>query len=74
VVLIIEDDGIGFDPGKKQRVTKSGRGLGLISIRERAAIVGGSVEIESTPGQGTTIYVRVPFQSAAAGGEGRNGK
>jgi PAS domain S-box-containing protein len=69
VVLIIEDDGVGFDPNKKQRVTKSGRGLGLIGIRERAAIVSGSVEIESTPGKGTTIYVRVPFQRAS-GGEG----
>jgi two-component system CheB/CheR fusion protein len=64
VVLIIEDNGIGFDPGKKQRVTKSGRGLGLVGIRERAAIVSGSVEIESMPGKGTTIYVRVPFQRA----------
>jgi two-component system CheB/CheR fusion protein len=69
VVLIIEDNGIGFDPNKKRRVTKSGRGLGLIGIRERAAIVSGTVEIESTPGNGTTIYVRVPFQRAAGGGE-----
>lgn len=70
VVLIIEDDGIGFDPNKKRRVTKSGRGLGLIGIRERAAIVGGSVEIESTPGQGTTIYVRVPFPPVLGGVNG----
>ena len=68
VVLIIEDDGIGFDPKQEERVTKSGRGLGLVGIRERAAIVGGSVEIESTPGKGTTIYVRVPFQPACRGG------
>jgi two-component system CheB/CheR fusion protein len=67
VVLIIEDDGIGFDPNKKRRITKSGRGLGLIGIRERAAIVGGSVEIESTPGKGTTIYVRVPFPPVVGG-------
>jgi signal transduction histidine kinase len=34
-------------------------------MRERAALVGGSVTIESTPGEGTTIYVRVPLAGGA---------
>jgi signal transduction histidine kinase len=58
-VLIVEDDGRGFD---LERVKMSGtdRGLGLVGMRERAALVGGTVEIESKPGEGTTVFVRVP--------------
>ncbi len=63
VVMIVEDDGIGFVPGAKRDVSDPGRGLGLIGIRERAALVGGTVEFESSPGKGATIFVRVPFNS-----------
>jgi signal transduction histidine kinase len=61
-VLIVEDDGRGFD---LERVKMSGtdRGLGLVGMRERAALVGGTVEIESKPGEGTTVFVRVPVKS-----------
>jgi PAS domain S-box-containing protein len=59
VVLIIEDDGAGFNPENKKN---RGKGLGLIGMEERAALVGGTVEIESNPGGGgTTVYVRVPL-------------
>ena len=59
VVLIIVDNGTGFD---LNQVTKDvRRGMGLINMRERAAFIGGTFEIESQPGQGTTIYIRVPF-------------
>jgi signal transduction histidine kinase len=57
VVMIIEDDGIGFEPENKENRNK---GLGLIGMHERAALVGGILEIESAPGSGTTIFVRVP--------------
>jgi PAS domain S-box-containing protein len=60
IVLVIEDDGVGFEEDELKRVSTSGRGLGLIGMQERAAIIGGSVEIESAPGKGTTIFVRVP--------------
>ncbi|HVL58065.1 MAG TPA: chemotaxis protein CheB [Burkholderiaceae bacterium] len=56
VLLIVADDGDGFDP----QHLPSGKGLGLISMRERAALVGGSIEIESARGRGTTLYVRLP--------------
>lgn len=72
IVLIIEDNGIGFDPAKASRVRKSGHGLGIIGMRERAAICGGSVEIESAPGQGTTLFVRVPAKFAETGGQSGN--
>jgi signal transduction histidine kinase len=58
VVLIIEDDGVGFDPREKS----SEKGLGLPGIKERALLVGGTAEIESSPKNGTTIYVRIPVQ------------
>jgi PAS domain S-box-containing protein len=60
IVLIIEDDGAGFSPEEKKSKAESASGLGLISMRERAAIAGGNVEIETSPGVGTTIFVRVP--------------
>ena len=61
VILIIEDDGVGFDPAKEKIPAESGKGLGLVGMRERALLVGGNVEIESSPSKGTTIYVKVPF-------------
>jgi two-component system CheB/CheR fusion protein len=60
IVLVVEDDGKGFDPDNLKINPDTGRGLGLIGMRERAAIVGGAVEIESTPGNGTTVFVRIP--------------
>ena len=58
VLLIIEDNGAGFD---LQTVLQSEeKGLGLISMRERAALVGGTIEIESQPDSGTTVVVRIP--------------
>lgn len=59
VVLIIEDDGIGFDTS----TVDTERRLGLVGMRERAALVSGRFEIESTAGKGTTVLVRVPFQT-----------
>jgi signal transduction histidine kinase len=58
--LIIEDDGIGFNPDKRAKLTEDDRGMGLLGMKERAELVGGKIEIESAPNKGTTIYVRVP--------------
>jgi signal transduction histidine kinase len=55
VSLTIEDDGRGF------KVSGPALGLGLVSMRERAELVGGSLRLESTPGQGTTLSVEVPM-------------
>jgi PAS domain S-box-containing protein len=58
VSLIIEDDGVGFD--LQQILDANDKGLGLVGLRERAALVGGTVEIESQPDEGTTVVVRIP--------------
>ena len=54
VRLIVADEGVGM-------AGVGTPGLGLVNIRERARMVGGAVEIESTPGQGTTVRLRVPL-------------
>jgi signal transduction histidine kinase len=53
-VAVIEDDGRGFDS------SLAAGGMGLISMRERAELVGGSVRVESSPSGGTTVAVEVP--------------
>jgi PAS domain S-box-containing protein len=61
VVLIVEDDGDGFDPANAFTGDRES-GLGLLGMRERAALAGGELEIESAPGEGTVIFMRVPGQ------------
>ena len=55
VVLEVADDGRGFDPAEARS-----DGLGLVGMRERAALVGGRLTIEASAGAGTTIAVEVP--------------
>jgi signal transduction histidine kinase len=57
VVLDIADDGCGFDP---LRTTNGPGGLGLPGMRERVERLGGAFELESQPGHGTRVLVRVP--------------
>ena len=56
--LAVVDDGIGFEPAL-QRERPS---LGLASMRERVGLLGGELDIESAPGQGTTILVWLPLK------------
>ncbi len=56
ITLVIVDNGIGFDEPKSQ----SGKGQGLINIKERAALLNGTCKIESEIGKGTTIFVTIP--------------
>jgi signal transduction histidine kinase len=57
--LVVRDNGSGFDPSKK-----SG-GFGLLGISERVALLGGELEVESSPGTGTTIRARLPVRRAS---------
>jgi PAS domain S-box-containing protein len=53
--LIVRDDGIGFDPEAALRRVAAGRGLGLLGMRERAALLGGRVDFRSVEGRGTEV-------------------
>ena len=59
IVLSVRDNGIGFTPGATRQA--AGKGIGLGSLRERAELAGGTFELDSTPGGGTTLTVRVPI-------------
>jgi signal transduction histidine kinase len=59
VVLTVEDDGVGFDVGTR------GGGVGIVGMQERAAIVRGSIRIDSEPGTGTQVIVEFPLETGA---------
>ena len=70
-LLSISDDGQGFDISKVTEIEKSGRGRGVFSMNERAALLGGTCSIESQPGQGTTVQARVPINWSAEDAENK---
>jgi signal transduction histidine kinase len=55
VAAVVEDDGRGFEPGETN-------GLGLVGMRERVALAGGRLTIESSPGEGTTLVAEMPVR------------
>lgn len=61
VALLVEDDGHGFDPARPAAAATAARGLGIHSMRERAAVHGGTLTIEAAPGRGTRIAVEIPL-------------
>ncbi|GAB7192195.1 sensor histidine kinase [Kineococcus sp. NUM-3379] len=56
VTLDVRDDGVGFDPAEVP-----GTGFGLESMRQRIALVGGALHVESAPGEGTAVSAQVPL-------------
>ncbi|PLS87490.1 MAG: hypothetical protein CYG60_01600, partial [Actinobacteria bacterium] len=64
VVAEVEDDGRGFDPGPTRA------GVGLRSMDERAATLGGKLEVEGEPGKGTRVRLRTPLKNVGGGGAG----
>lgn len=63
VSVVVEDDGRGFDPD-----TVAEHRLGLLGMRERAALVGGTLVVESKTDRGTTVIARVPLRGDDGGG------
>jgi signal transduction histidine kinase len=59
VELTVRDDGVGFDPGQAARLLSDGH-FGLAGMRERVELGGGHLDLESGPGQGTTVHVALP--------------
>ncbi|MBX3057686.1 MAG: sensor histidine kinase [Anaerolineae bacterium] len=60
VILDVQDNGVGINGAAPSSL---GGGYGLQAMRERAAQLGGAVEIESEPGEGTTVVVSIPISS-----------
>ena len=63
VSLLVEDDGKGFDAAGMRSRQERHRGLGLMSMKERAQMFGGSLYLTSADGQGTRIHVEIPLHS-----------
>jgi signal transduction histidine kinase len=59
LLVMVRDDGVGFDPEEVDR-----RSFGIAGMRERAELVGGTVQILSVPGVGTTVLARLPVTEA----------
>jgi signal transduction histidine kinase len=66
VSLIVEDDGLGFNVDAVLASPSGLDKLGIIGMEERLSLVGGSLEIESTPGSGTTLFARLPLCESIA--------
>jgi signal transduction histidine kinase len=66
--LEIEDDGKGFR-AERESLAKQHKRLGLLGMKERVEMVGGTFGIESAPGQGTIIRMEIPFDNGDADGE-----
>lgn len=60
--LKVQDNGIGFEPDEFHIKPAAQMGFGLLSIRERLTHLGGTFEIKSTPGEGTTVTLTAPLQ------------
>lgn len=60
---VVRDDGVGFDvPGARARAAAGGS-FGLLGMEERVSLVGGRLQVDSAPGQGTRLWVRMPIDS-----------
>ncbi|HEX6206748.1 MAG TPA: histidine kinase [Actinomycetota bacterium] len=60
LLFVVSDDGVGFDP------ETTPRGSGLQNMADRLEALGGTVEVSSAPGEGTTVRGRIPVQAIAA--------
>ena len=64
--LVVADDGVGFDVALSQHKARRGGSLGLLSMAERAGLVGGHLDVASTPSKGTEIRARFPLATQPA--------
>ncbi len=73
VQLTVRDWGCGFDPAAQVQPTGLGQQLGLRTMRERAALLGGTLQLEAQPGTGVSIVITIPItgmgQAGAAYGQ-----
>lgn len=65
VTARVEDDGRGFDPQCLDTPQHNGRGVGIFGMQERVNLVGGTLQIDSAPGEGTEVRITIPLQGHA---------
>lgn len=65
-ILVIRDDGVGFETAAEGLPGGRPRGIGLLSMQERVASLGGTIDITSAPGRGTTVRVEIPEEGGVA--------
>ena len=63
IVVLIKDDGQGFDVAKIMGDQSSGNGIGLLGMQERIKLLRGSFHVDSQPGQGTCLSISIPWNS-----------
>jgi signal transduction histidine kinase len=64
--VVVEDDGKGMDRGHDEAAGNSG-GVGLVSIRERVSRLGGTVRLDTRPGEGTRLTIEIPISTGTDG-------
>jgi len=64
LVVVVEDEGAGFDTERVSQSAAGERHLGLFGMKERAMLVGGRLSVDSAPGRGTTIIAEIPLETA----------
>jgi signal transduction histidine kinase len=64
LMVIVQDDGVGFDTAVVESDYEQRGSLGMVNIRERAELVGGRLTLRSVPGQGTEVMISVPWGPA----------
>jgi PAS domain S-box-containing protein len=62
--VVVRDDGVGFDLGAGRLGTNQGKSLGLLSLADRAQLVGGTLDIDAQPGRGVTVSARLPVTTS----------
>ena len=67
ILMSVEDEGSGFDPGHLHSMEGSSSGFGLFSISERLSLMGGKMEINSIPGHGSRFRLSIPLSPATTG-------
>jgi signal transduction histidine kinase len=65
IELLVSDDGIGFDPVRHAATRNGTGGIGLLSMRERAIFVGGTLVVKSIRRLGTEVEIRIPLPKPA---------
>jgi two-component system sensor histidine kinase DegS len=61
VSVVVKDDGVGFDTNKEAKASEVGSGLGLWSVRDQAQRLGGVFDVQSTPGEGAAVLLKLPI-------------